>query len=429
MIVPIHVTEPQGKIMLCNKRYRVVNAGRRFGKSFLAGYEMLRMCTEKEEAVVWYIAPTLPTARRDMWEGWIKKSDRKTKIPHIPPSYIKKSNEQRMTIEFKNGSMLYLLSASEPDSLRGAGVDLVVFDEAGFMPNDTWEIVAPVLSDKYCEGKALFISTPKGFNWFYDIFARAKEPKFKQDWEAFQFTSIEGGNITEEEIEEKKNSMSAKMFAQEYLASFETLSNRVYYAFDRNLNSCVEEDWFGKSGDIHVGIDFNVNPMTAAIFAEVKNHGELHAIEFDEIVEPNSDTQHLCDSLKSKFPYCHIIAYPDPTCRKRQTNGVAGQTDYDILVRNGFEVRVPHAPYASKDKWNTVNMNFCNAAGKRHLFIATNKCPMSRKAMEGYTYRPDTSEPDKSSGLDHISDAFAYYVNYELPSTDKRVSRPKVRGI
>lgn len=429
MIVPISVSEPQGRIMLCDKRYRVVNAGRRFGKSYLAGYEMLQMCANKEEAVVWYIAPTLPTARRDMWEGWIKKSDRKTRIPHIPPAYIKKTNEQRMTIEFKNGSMLYLLSASEPDSLRGAGVDLVVFDEAGFMPNDTWEIVAPVLSDKYCEGKALFISTPKGYNWFYDIFMRAKEPEFQSEWESFQFTSIEGGNITEEEIEEKRRSMSAKMFAQEYLASFETLSNRVYYAFDRSLNSIDGEDWFGKSGDVHVGMDFNVNPMTAAIFAEWKQKGELFATEFDEIVEPNSDTQHLCDSLKRKFPNCHIIVYPDPTCRKRQTNGVAGQSDYDILVRNGFEVRVPHAPYASRDKWNCVNMNFCNAAGKRHVFIEKEKCVYSRKAMEGYTYKAGTSEPDKSSGLDHISDAFAYYVNYELPSNDRKIIRPVVMGV
>jgi len=417
----VRVSEPQGKIITCKKRFRVVNAGRRFGKSYLAGYEMLTMALNKDDAVIWYVAPTLPQARKIMWDDWMRRN--------IPDCYIAKKNEQMMTMRFKNGSVIYVLSASDPDSLRGSGVDLMVFDEAAFMPNDTWEVVRPVLSDKYHEGKALFISTPAGYNWFYDMFNRCKEDGYKDSWESFQFTTLEGGNVTPEEIEEARRTMSAKMFAQEYLASFETLSNRIYYAFDRTLNSCEGEDWFGKSGDVHVGMDFNVNPMTAAIFAETKQHGEMIAIEFDEIVEPNSDTQHLCDSLKRKFPNCHIIVYPDPTCRKRQTNGVAGQSDYDILVRNGFEVRVPHAPYGSRDKWNCVNMNFCNAKNERHVYIEKDKCIQTRKAMEGYTYKKGTSEPDKSSGLDHISDAFAYYVNYELPSKGRTISRPAVMGV
>lgn len=425
----VHVTPPQGQVMTCQKRFRVVNAGRRFGKSYLAGFEMLMTCLNKPGAVVWYVAPSLPTARKVMWNGWIKTVDPHTGLKHIPDAYIKKMNEQMMTIEFKNGSWLYLLSASDPDNLRGSGVDLIVFDEAAFMPNGTWEVIRPTLSDKYHQGRALFISTPSGYNWFYDMYQRCSDENYKENWQAFQFTTMDGGNVTEEEIEEARRTMSKKMFDQEYLASFETLSNRVYYAFDRDLNSCEGEDWFGKSGDVHVGMDFNVNPMTAAIFAQIKHRGRLISIEFDEIVEPNSDTQHISDSLKRKFPNCHIIIYPDPTCRKRQTNGVAGQSDYDILVRNGFEVRVPHAPYASRDKWNCVNMNFCNAAGQRHLFIQKDKCPYSRKAMEGYTYKPDSSEPDKNSGLDHISDAFAYYVNYEMPTNDRKIVRPVVMGV
>ena len=430
--IQIHVTPPQGKIMSCNKRFRVVNAGRRFGKSYLAGYEMLTMCINKPGAVVWYVAPSLPTARKVMWNGWIKAVDQTTGIKHIPEQYIKKMNEQMMTIEFKNGSMLYLLSASEPDNLRGSGVDLIVFDEAAFMPDGTWEIIRPTLSDRYHAGKALFISTPSGFNWFYDLYNRCKDKHYRDSWECFQFTTLEGGNVTKEELEEARRTMSAKMFNQEYMASFETLSNRIYYNYNRDENSVLEEDcedWFGKSGDIHVGIDFNVNPMTAAIFAECKDHnGRKISICFNEIVEPNSDTQHLCETLKRKYRNCDIYAYPDPTCRKRQTNGVAGRTDKDIIENNGIHVRVPHAPYATKDKFNTVNTALENAKGEHSIFIVREDCPQLTKAWEGYTYNKN-GEPDKTSGLDHISDAAAYYINYQFPAKSKRIRRPQLLGV
>jgi len=433
MIIPIKVTVPQGKIITCKKRFRVVNAGRRFGKSFLAGYEMLATCLNKPGAVVWYVAPSLPTARKVMWNGWIKTVDPNTGLKRIPDEYIKKMNEQMMTIEFKNGSWLYLLSASDPDNLRGSGVDLIVFDEAAFMPDGTWEVIRPTLSDRYHQGRALFISTPSGFNWFYDLYNRCADPAYKENWEAFQFTTMDGGNVTKEEIDEAKRTMTAKMFAQEYLASFETMTNRIYYNFDRELNSCDMQDWYGAKGtDIHVGIDFNVNPMTATFWVKdrIPKVGEI-AVCFDEICEPNSDTQELADMIKSRYPGCSIYCYPDPTCRKRQTNAVGGVSDMDILVKNGFDVYVPHAPYATKDKFNTVNTGLCDANNVRRLFIVKDKCPYLRKAWEGYTYRQTmgSSEPDKSGGLDHISDAAAYFINYAYPLRSRGISRPTVQGV
>lgn len=418
----VFVTKAQAAIMASKKRFRIVNAGRRFGKSFLSGYEMLAQALNRPDSIIWYIAPTLPMGRKIMWDGWLSRN--------VPKEYIEKCNQQMMTMRFKNGSMIYVLTADDPDSLRGTGIDLMVIDEAAMITSqDFWETIRPNLADKHHDGRCLIISTPKGYNWFYDRF---QEAKTDPSWDYFQYTTIEGENVDKEEIEEARRTMTKKMFEQEFMASFETMTNRIYYNFDRDLNSCDAESWFGKGGDVHVGIDFNVNPMTAAIFVETKDRkGEDIAIEFDEVVEPNSDTQHLSDTLKSKFPNCSIIVYPDPTCHKRQTNAVAGMTDYDILVRNGFEVRVPSYPYATKDKFNCVNKNFCDAAGYRRLFVVKDACPNSRKALEGYTYKETTgsSEPDKSGGLDHISDAFAYYVNYEFPARERKIQRPAILGV
>lgn len=425
----IFVTEPQMKIISSPARFKIVNAGRRFGKSFLAGYMMLAQCVNKKNARVWYIAPTLPEARDIMWIGWLKE--------HVPDQYITRKNEQQMMIEFKNGSILQLKTADDPDHLRGSGIDLVVVDEAAMIKDeDFWEIITPVLSDKWVEGKALIISTPKGYNWFYSLYQKAE---FDEEWERFQFTTIEGGNVRPEEIEKRKRTMSKKMFEQEYMASFETMSNRVYYNYDKDLNSWGElEDWMGKGGDIHVGIDFNVNPMSATIFVKtVKNFGapnerriEPISIEIDEIVEPNSDTQDLAERIIDRYPNCTVYAYPDPTCHKRQTNAVGGVTDYDILIRAGFIVCVPPRPYASKDKWNTTNTALCNAADERHVYVYRKNCPETCKSLEGYTYmKSNKTQPDKSSGLDHVSDAFSYYVNYEHPMKEKKIKKPVVLGV
>ena len=419
----VHVTAPQGEIMCCKKRFRIVNAGRRFGKSFLSGYEMLMQAVNKKGSSIVYVAPTLPDARNIMWRGWLKE--------HIPQAYLTKSNEQMMYMEFKNGSFIRLASATDPDSVRGTGIDLLVIDEAAMIQSgDLWQTVRPNLSDKWHDGRALIISTPKGYNWFYDLFEAAKHD---DEWGWFQFTTIEGGNVSQKEIESAKKTMSRKMFEQEYLASFETMSNRVYFNYDKDKNSISMQDWYGaEKTDIHVGIDFNVNPMTATIWAIDKDpeHNEI-AVCFDEIVDRNSDTQALADEIKRRYPACRVNCYPDPTCRKRQTNAVGGVTDMDILQRNGFDVFVPYAPYATRDKFNCVNTNLCNATGFRRLYIAFGRCPELRKSWDGYTYKDKqgVSEPDKSGGLDHVSDSAAYFINYKFPIRDRTLGRPVILGM
>lgn len=408
------LTKPQAQIFASKKRFKLVNAGRRFGKSWLAGAIIMDACINNNKKTVIYIAPTLNMARNIMWDTWIKD--------HIPDEYVERKNEQLMVMTFKNGSKFYCLSAEHPDRLRGLAADLLIVDECAIIDNGFLDIVQPLLADRHHDGRALYISTPKGYNWFYDLYCKGMENP--DTWDCFQFTTIDGGNVTPEEVEEQKKTMSKKMFAQEYMASFESVSNRIYENFDKTLNGCkYDEEW--QYGDIHVGMDFNVSPMTAAIAKFYR--GSLYF--FDEIVENNSNTQATCDQLKARFPEATIYVYPDPTGNKGQTNAVIGQTDMTILQRNGFIVCAPNHPYPTKDKFNTCNTAFCDASGGRHVFMDSDKCRHLRKAWEGYAYK-DNGEPDKSSGLDHISDAAAYLICYKLPYfTMKQVRRPRVLGV
>lgn len=414
MTIPLKLKKNQMKIFASKKRFKVVNAGRRFGKSYASGAACLTKLVNNSGKTVIYVAPTQTMARNIMWDGWMKK--------HLPVEYIERKNEQLMTMQLINGSMFYCLSAENPDRLRGLAADLLVVDECASIDNSFYEIVRPVLSDKHHDGEALYISTPAGFNWFYDLFQKGlQNPK---TWECFQFTTLDGENVSEEEIEEAKRDMSPRMFAQEYLASFECMSNRIYENFDRVQNRCIREDYWGTT-DIHVGIDFNVNPMTAVI--SVFENKNIYI--FDEIVESNSNTTELSKTLKRKYPQADIYVYPDPTGDKNQTNGVIGLTDLEILRRAGFTVCAPRKRYSTKDKFNTVNLALLNAKGERRVFVSEGTCPMLKKAWEGYSRKPN-GEPDKSSGLDHISDAAAYLICYKMPYVGMtKIARPRTLGV
>ncbi len=412
-IKTIELTPPQTQIFSCKNRFRCVNAGRRFGKTYLAKAEIVNTSLDGGGKKILYVAPTAEMARDLMWNEL---------IDFMPEEYIRQKNEQFMSMRLHNKTEIHCLSADKPDRLVGKKADLLIVDECALIKNgkDFFEKLRPVLSDKYVEGRALYISTPRGFNWFYDLYCRELEDS---EWKSFQFTTIEGGNVTEKEIEQARKDMSAKMFAQEYLASFECITNRVYENFDRNDNSCDIDDTWGLA-DIHIGMDFNVNPMTAAI--SVFENGNLNF--FDEIVDRNSNTQQMCDLIKKRYPEATVFVYPDPTGNKRQTNAPVGQTDFNILRKNGFIVCAPPHPYPTKDKFNTCNAAFCNAKGDRKIYVAKGKCPNLRKAWEGYSYK-DNGDTDKSTGLDHISDAAAYLICYKMPYIGhNRVRRPTVYG-
>lgn len=394
-------TRPQWEILASPKRFKMVNAGRRFGKTHLAiDFFLFPGAVNKPASNNYYIAPTYKDAKRIAWEK-LKEV--------VPPSYIEgKPNETELSIRLRNKSKITLLGADDPDSLRGPGAQRIVYDEFAFQKRYVWDVTRPMLSDT--GGDALFISTPSGYNHFYDMYCAAKT---KDDWATFQFTTLEGGNVPLSEIEAARSDLDERMFRQEYEASFEMLSGRVYYAYDRDKNVCNTVD--DKTSPLLVGMDFNVNPMTAAIAQ--RKADQLHFI--DEIVLPNGNTELMADAIKQRYTGRKVNVYPDPTGNARKTSAPVGQTDFTILRSAGFTVLAPQRPYPISDKYNTLNAALCNAAGERRAYINPVRCPHLAKGLDGLTYREGTSEADKSLGLDHITDAAAYLVLWEMPMRGK----------
>ena len=152
----IRLKPPQWKVFLCAKRFRVLVAGRRFGKTFLALTELIRAAWGPGRKA-WYVAPTYRQAKRVAWRA-LKQMTK--------PYCASKPNETDLTIELIAGGSISLRGADNYDSLRGEGLDFVVVDEVADMRRDVWpEVLRPMLSDR--EGGALFIGTPRGRNHFF----------------------------------------------------------------------------------------------------------------------------------------------------------------------------------------------------------------------------------------------------------------------
>ena len=430
MTIEYELTEAQQTIAFCKKRFRLACTGRRFGKTFLAYAEMFmratsREATERGGITIWYVGNTSDNARRLMWTKYLSNEK------YVPARYIAKKHEQRMILTFKNGSTISVFTGEEPDSLRGSAIDFLVMDECAFIRPQAWQTIYPALTDKYCDGEALLISSPDGYNWFWEIYNKHLNDGEDSPWAVFHYTTLEGGNVPPEEIERAKQEMSVKEFRKEYLASFETMADRIYEDYDKDLNDIPEEeinpDW--GTGDIHVGMDFNVRPMTAAISVdEIDKEGNETISFFDEIVTTGfSNKQQMCDKIKARYPKATVFVYPDPTGNKHQPSAPIGVTDMTILRENGFIVCAPHHAYASKDKWNTVNTAMCSADGKRKVRVSKTRCPHLSDSLNGFVFK-ENGEPDKSQGFDHITDAMAYEICYKLPINRGRLYRPRMYG-
>ena len=389
----MQLTTPQTDIFTSSARFRTVVAGRRFGKTFLSTIEILRAAIGGKNRNVWYIAPTYSSAKEIAWNMLIQT---------IPEEYIYKTNETALTIKLINGSAIALKGAEKPNNLRGRALDFVVLDEFADMRPETWsEVIRPSLSDR--QGSCIFIGTPKGRNHFYDIWADALTGK--DNWESFQYTTIDGGNVPPDEIEQAKNDLDIRTFNQEYCAEFVTYSGLIYYAFSRELSVINVDD---NGGTLHISMDFNIDPMSAVVCLR---HGQdLQVI--DELVLYGSNTDEVVAEIKDRYPNRNIIIYPDPASRQRKTSA-GGRTDLSILQNAGFSVKAKKAHPLVRDRINAVNSRLLSGDGERHLFVSP-KCKQTIKSLERQTYKEGTSIPNKD-GFDHMNDALGYLVEYLFP--------------
>ena len=389
---PLTLRWAQGEVFNDSNRFRVLVAGRRFGKSYLSCVELLRAAIDKPGETYFYCAPTYRMAKDIAW---------KTLKKLVPKMWIKSKNETDLKIELINDSSIELKGTENAMALRGRSLSGVVLDEAAFMDSEVWfEVIRPALADK--QGWALFISTPDGTaSWFYDLWCFCEESEAK-NWKRWSFTTVDGGNVPAEEVEAARAQLDARTFRQEFEASFENLSGLVAVSFgDMNISTDAKDI---SVMPLLLGVDFNVDPMSG--ICAVRDKENLYV--FDEItLTGGATTWDFAEEITRRFGVDRrVIACPDPTGGARKTSGV-GLTDHNILRRSGFKVSSPRAPWKIRDKITAVNTALLDASGTRRTYIHP-RCKELIKSLRTLTYTPNTGLPNKNLGVDHAFDAFGY---------------------
>ena len=443
----VNLSKAQLQVLTCDKRFRVLVAGRRFGKTQLALVELLRASFNRGTA--WYVAPSYRQAKRIAWAR-LKSMLR----PHPGAQF----NETDLSVHIDGCGVIALRGADQYDSLRGNGLDFVVLDEFASMKPEVWpEVLRPALADR--RGRALFIGTPQGHNHLYNLFehaqseslAGARTPEGRaelagreravagplNDWAAFHFTTLDGGNVTAEELASAARELDERLYRQEFEASFEaTALGRAYHAFSRQAN--VRPCSFSHGSKLIWSLDFNVHPMCSVLAQRDGDEVEV----LDEIVLDDANTLLACQRFLDRTRPWHSVSplsveiYGDASGFQRRTCGTA--TDWS-LIRDFFtkyrgrvdvQIRAASSNPGVRDRINLVNGRLLSASGDHRLFIDP-RCKELIQDFERICWRMDdlgqpTNELDKSDRMrTHTSDALGYYLAQAFSIYPKIGERPQ----
>jgi hypothetical protein len=390
------LTDLQQQVSDNPARFRVIAAGRRWGKSWLSMNELAKFSVQPNQRCM-YVAPTYRQAKTIMW------SELKDQL--IARRWVKKINESELSIKLINNSEITIRSTDNYDALRGGKYNFIVMDECADMAPEAWyQVLRPTLSDTL--GHAMFITSPKGRNWIYDLYVNAQ---IQSDWHAFQYTTLSGGNVPQSEIEAARRDLDERTFQQEYEAEFVNYAGVIFYAYSDDLHL---KPWDTKlmtaRTPLFIGCDFNNSPITAVI--SVKNSEHLHII--DEIQIYGSNTDELVAEIKTRYGSDRQInMFPDATGSRTNTNSM-GVSDHMILQRAGFNVITAKTNPPVNETIVSVNSLF-----KSNRLTIDPKCKYLRESVLKYVYKEGTRVPLKDNVHDHMADCLRYLSEGMFPYT------------
>lgn len=234
-------------------KHHVVSVGRQFGKSLMGINLLLYWAINKKPCKILWVSPVYSQANKVQKE--IDNAIRHTNI-------ISSCNYSESYIKLRTGSEIYFRSAERYDNIRGFTFDYAILDESAFMRSETWfEAVRPTLAVR--GKKVLFLSTPKGRNWFYDIFQLGNSVD-NDNYKSYQGTSMDTPFISKEEIDDAKKTLPPNIYRQEYMAEFIDDGGEVF----SNIDRCTFEnyrDYPAPNGQMYCGIDIGrINDYTVA---------------------------------------------------------------------------------------------------------------------------------------------------------------------
>ena len=411
---PLEPIPIQLALLASTARFKVVPAGRRSGKTERAKRHIVKECMSNPNGLYFIAAPTYAQVKKIYWQDLKKLA--LTALPGF------KVSESELIITFPQGAELHLIGLDKPTRIEGIPWDGGIIDEAAYIKKEAWVTsIAPALDtkDPTKPGKKAWcwiIGKPDGLNWYYELYKYALS-KGDPEWEAFTWKSIEV--LDAATIDAAKRRMSGKQFRQEYEASFETVSGRIYedYSSDNYTNETIKSH-----EEICYFCDFNYTPMSHGI--GVVRDDSVYVL--DEIILQSAVGEHNALEFVERYKdhkNKRIRLYGDQSGRNGEKHSIDSEyiTMERVFKEHGWTVdrRVQSKNPSIKDSQNAVRALIKNAEGIRRLFVNPTKASWMDSGLATVTVKQGSSflEDDKND-KQHITTALRYFINYEWPIED-----------
>jgi hypothetical protein len=365
------------------------------------------------------VAPTYRQAKQIHWKG-IQE--------FIPQALVLKKNEVELSITLKNGSIIELKGAENPDGLRGVKLRGLVIDEIASIRNWDWlwsEVLRPTLTDY--QAPAVFISTPKGFNHFYNLFELGQIAN--DNYKSWRYTSYDNPYISEEELNDAKKELTEDTFAQEYLADFRKYTGLVFKEFERSIH-VIEPFEISGNYNFYRCFDFGSTNPTVCLWIAVDSDDNFFVIDEYYQVESTIDAHAGIISANSKNRNI-TASYGDPSGAQWITEfsqrGIYITpavkelgTNYNSWVRLGIDKiseLLKSVPGHEVPQVSNTASNGKDSHGMPKLFIFSH-CTNAIREFETYRWKEksvnqaqDLNEPDvPEKANDHTMDSLRYFV-------------------
>ena len=403
-------------------RFPVVPAGRRSGKT-----ERLKRFVAKRamqtSSLYFLAAPTRDQVKKIFWDDMKKLT--------FSALHPRKPSESYLIIYMPSGSEIHLIGLDKPERFEGVPWEGGGIDEIANIKPDAWpENIFPALNTFYPERPdylpwCWLVGVPEGLNHYYDMAEYAKTSN-DPEWALFHWKSAE--ILPKKIIDAAKRVMSKKQFQQEFEASFETASGRIYedYSQDNHTDRVLlphEQIWW-----CH---DQNFTPMSSAICINEKK--SIHIV--DEIILESAVARQSALEFVEKFKghkNKNVIIYGDPAGRAGEKHG--HNSDYieieNVLKSNGwmFKRKVARKHPAIKDRQNSVRAKIKNAAGDVSLFVNPQKAPYSHKGLSTCQTKKGSTFQEEETEYQHITTAIGYMTHFEYPVESRKITTSKPLG-
>jgi hypothetical protein len=394
-------------------RFPLVPAGRRSGKTERFKRFVSKIAMRDPGEKFFAAAPTHAQAKKIFWDD--------LKLLTFAPAHSKKPSESEQIIYLPNETEIHVFGLDKPERMEGinwtgGGIDEIADVKAkavneNIMPS--LDTVDPRRPDyrAWC----WFLGVPDGLNHYYDMCERS-ELGMDPDSKVFHWKSSE--ILPPEVIEAAKRRLSPRQYRQEYEASFETASGKIYEDYSKaNTTDAVIEPheqlcW------MH---DQNFTPLSSAIGVR-RNNGK-HLYLLDEIILMSAISKQSALEFVDKYKNHknrHVLLYGDPAGRVGEKHGHASDyTEMEAVLRsNGWTVsrRVKSAHPAIRDRQNAVRAKILNANGERCLFVNPRTAEWCHKGLATVqTLDGSAYQEDQKNQYQHITTAIGYMVDYEFP--------------